>query len=99
VQYLVYFDDVSCALEEKKNDIFKHVEQDFEAKEALLSSNMKQKRRCLRLLLLPPRRIQPHPCILRRDGKVLFERIDEIRRRFRRRVDGSEHLNASFRTV
>ena len=44
VQYLVYFDDVSCALEEKKNDIFKHVERDFEAKEALLSSNTNRKR-------------------------------------------------------
>ena len=42
VQYLIYFDDVSCALEEKKNEIFKHLEQDFEAKEALLSSNMKR---------------------------------------------------------
>jgi hypothetical protein len=43
VQYLIYFDDVSCALEEKKNEIFKHLEQDFEAKEALLSSKMKRK--------------------------------------------------------
>ena len=43
VQYLIYFDDVSCALEEKKNEIFKHLEQDFEAKDALLSSNMNTK--------------------------------------------------------
>ena len=43
VQYSIYFDDVSCALEEKKNEIFKHLEQDFEAKEALLSSKMNRR--------------------------------------------------------
>lgn len=43
VHYSIYFDDVSCALEEKKNEIFKHLEQDFEAKDALLSSNMNRK--------------------------------------------------------
>ena len=46
VQYLVYFDDVSsCAqLEEKKNDIFKHVERDFAANDASLASNANGKR-------------------------------------------------------
>ena len=43
VHYSIYFDDVSCALEEKKNEIFKHLEADFEAKEALISSKMKRR--------------------------------------------------------
>ena len=44
VHYSIYFDDVSCALEEKKNEIFKHLEADFEAKEALISSTLRWNR-------------------------------------------------------
>ena len=48
VQYLVYFDDVSsCAqLEEKKNDIFKHVERDFAANDASCTEDVAHGVRC-----------------------------------------------------